>query len=44
MEDAQRLRARRRSSSEKLVAIDFESGKPVQVSGQSGGVYPPRSP
>jgi DNA-binding beta-propeller fold protein YncE len=32
------------SPSEKLVAIDFESGKPVRVSGQNGGVYPPRSP
>jgi hypothetical protein len=32
------------SPSEKLIAIDFESGKPVRVSGQNGGVYPPRSP
>lgn len=32
------------SPSEKLIEIDFEGGRPIRVSGQNGGVYPPRSP
>jgi YVTN family beta-propeller protein len=29
------------SPSEKLIEIDFQGGRPVRVSGQNGGVYPP---